>query len=94
MSLVLCVLMYFNLSTENKELIIVIITIIMIVVHGNYYSRIKITYRQKHMIKLLRILSNLLVVKVVFSILTTIKGHLFTHNFGDPFKEIGKPRKL
>ena len=50
----------------------------MIVVHGNYYSRIKITYRQKHMIKLLRILSNLLVVKVVFSILTTIKGHLFT----------------
>ena len=46
------------------------------ITYDNYHRMIKITY-QKHLSKLLTILNNLLVVKVVFPILTTRKRHLF-----------------
>ena len=59
--------MYFNLSTENKELIIIII--IKIIIHDNYHRSINITYGQKHMSKLL---------KVMFPILKIIRRYLFT----------------
>ena len=48
------------------------------IVYENYCRKIKITYGQKHMNRLLAILNNILVVKVVFPILTTIKRHIFT----------------
>ena len=52
--------------------------ILIIITQDNYYRSIKTTYGQKRMSKLLIILNNLLVVKVVFPILPTIKKHLFT----------------
>ena len=52
--------------------------ILIIITQDNYYRSIKTTYGQKRMSKLLIILNNLLVVKVVFPILATIKKHLFT----------------
>ena len=68
--------MYFNLPTENKDLIITIIIISIIIIQDNYYRSIKTTYGQKLMSKLLIILNNTLIVKVVFPILATIKRHL------------------
>ena len=42
------------------------------IIYKNYYRGINITYRQKHISKLLTTLNNLLALKVVFPILTTI----------------------